>query len=112
MKHSMTERQELIIWVYSLKHFNKLKRYGIIHYVSKRMNYVIMYVDRTQQDETIQKLKKLHFVRDVELSPRREVDMDFENVLDRVEENGSLDDFQINYIDDYTFFSNRNKENE
>lgn len=106
MENEMMERQELIIWVYTLKHFNKLKRYGIIHYVSKRMNYVVMYVNRSKKEEVIRKLTKLHFVREVEASPRHDLDMNFEDVLDRVVETGSVNEFQEDHSEEESFFSN------
>lgn len=107
MNSEKKERQELIVWVYTLKHFNKLKRYGMIHYASKRMNYIVMYVDQSKKEEITRKLSKLHFVRKVEDSPRQEVDMNFEDVLGRVTESSSLDDFQDNEsLKEDSFFSN------
>ncbi len=75
-------RETLIIWLYSQKYMNQLKPYGLIHYVSKKMNYVIMYVDKEQADEKIELLENLHFVRSIERSPKRELSMNFEEPLD------------------------------
>lgn len=75
------ERQPLIVWLYSLKYFNKLKNYGLIHYVSKKMKYVIMYVDQDQVETCKRDLEELHFVRSVEKSPKKEIPLDFSQVL-------------------------------
>jgi uncharacterized protein YlbG (UPF0298 family) len=77
----LSERQGIIIWVYSLRHMKTLKRFGLIHYVSKRMKYVVIYVNRTELETTIRKLKELHFVRQVEPSYRPLINMDFKEVL-------------------------------
>ncbi|WP_414840341.1 YlbG family protein [Carnobacterium sp. TMP28] len=61
-----------------------LKRFGLIHYVSKRMKYVVIYVNRTELETTIRKLKELHFVRQVEPSYRPLINMDFKEVLKKV----------------------------
>lgn len=58
-----------------------LKRFGLIHYVSKRMKYIVIYVNRTELEATIRKLKELHFVRQVEPSYRPLINMDFKEVL-------------------------------
>ncbi|MGX7418559.1 YlbG family protein [Carnobacterium gallinarum] len=77
MEHALNERQGIIVWVYSLRHLKTLKRFGLIHYVSKRMKYVVIYVDRTEAEAVEKKLNGLHFVRMVELSHRPEINMDF-----------------------------------
>lgn len=75
------ERQALIVWLYSLKYFNKLKNYGLIHYVSKKMKYVVMYVDQDQVETCKSNLEELHFVRSVEESPKKEIPLEFSQVL-------------------------------
>lgn len=76
------KRQGLIVWLYTLKQVQNLKRLGYIHYTSERMKYVIMYVDESVSDRVIQQLKSLHYVRDVEKSPMDEIDMTFSHALD------------------------------
>lgn len=92
----LIKRQGLIVWLYTLKHSNVLKRYGYVHYLSQRLKYAVIYVDQDQTNRTIQQLEQLHFVRDVELSYRDEIDMTFSNVLeskdvpDQSQENGEF----------------------
>ena len=62
------DRIGLSVWVISLKHVKQLRRYGNVHYVSKKMKYVILYCQRDRVDGTVEKLRSLHFVKDVERS--------------------------------------------
>ena len=68
---TMQERQGLAIWVYSLKQVRRLRRYGMIYYISRRMRYVVMYVDQKKASQLMASLRKLNFVRKVEPSPRK-----------------------------------------
>lgn len=64
------QRQGLIVWLKSLKKARQLKRYGNVHYVSKRLKYAVVYCDMKNRDRIIQKLESLSFVKKVELSYR------------------------------------------
>lgn len=86
MELEVNERQGLIVWVYSLKHMKTLKRQGMIHYVSKKMKYVVLYVNRADIDAIEKKLNSFHFVRQVERSHRPEIDMNFDHVLQELQE--------------------------
>lgn len=74
---NITPRQGLVVWVYSLKQIKALRHYGTVMYVSRRMKYVYLYLDRAAVPETMAKLKKLRFVKAVEPSHRPELDMNF-----------------------------------
>ena len=78
------ERTGLIVWVYTTKYINKLKRYGLVHYVSKNMNYALLYVDKKDKDTTQQNLLKQHFVKNVEECYQCEMPKTFDGVLDEV----------------------------
>lgn len=80
----MQKRTKLIIWLYSLKQVNKLKHYGLIHYVSKKMKYVVMYVDQEKTSEVTEKLSKLAFIREIEALDDKVIDDNFENTFDKV----------------------------
>lgn len=101
MELTLNERQGIVVWVYSLRHMKTLKRFGLIHYVSKRMKYVVLYVNRKEVETTIGKLKELHFVRQVEQSYRPLINMDFKEVLKKaaprkeVVEVGKFDPLQL-----------------
>lgn len=74
---SITKRRGIVVWVYTLRQLKSLKRYGLVHYVSKKSKYVYMYVDEEVVEVTMDKLRKLHFVRHVEQSYRPDVEMNF-----------------------------------
>jgi len=68
------QRTGLIVWVSDLKqikHFDKLG--GTIHYISKKMHYVVMYVNADKAEETTKALLKFPFVKKVERSYRNEI---------------------------------------
>ena len=71
------KRRGLIVWVYSLKQLKNLRRFGLIHFVSHKMKYVVLYVNEENVDEVIQKVNRLHFVRRVEMSFRPDIEMNF-----------------------------------
>lgn len=71
------KRRGIIVWVYSLKQLKTLKRYGLIHYVSRKMKYVVLYVNEEEVASTLEKLQHLHFVRQVEQSYRPDIAMNF-----------------------------------
>lgn len=72
-------RRSLIVWVYSLRQLKVLKRYGLITHVSRKMKYVVIYMDETEIERNFEALDKLHFVRSVERSYRPDIEMDFGN---------------------------------
>lgn len=80
------KRKGLIIWVYSLKQVHLLKKFGLVHYQSSKMNYVVLYVDSVNLQTTIASIQRLHFVRHVEISRLDEIDMTFQDALLPVQE--------------------------
>lgn len=79
-----SSRVGLVVWLYTTKYVNKLKRYGLVHYVSKNMNYAIMYVNREEKEAIKNTIAKQHFVRKVEDSYRCEIPNTFDGILDEV----------------------------
>ncbi|MFD1465853.1 YlbG family protein [Lapidilactobacillus mulanensis] len=80
---TMKERISLSVWLYSLKQVRQLRRYGMIYYISKRMKYVIIYLDESQLEATVKALNNLRFVKKVEVSPRKQIDLNLGSKLDR-----------------------------
>ncbi|KAF1296889.1 hypothetical protein BAU15_14390 [Enterococcus sp. JM4C] len=74
---TVQKRRGIIVWVYSLKQLKNLKRFGLVHYVSRKMKYVVLYLNEETFDYSEEKIKKLHFVRKVERSYRPDVEMNF-----------------------------------
>ena len=74
---AIKKRRCLIVWVYSLKQLKTLKRYGLVHYVSRKMKYVVIYMNEEEIETAEEKISGLHFVRRVERSYRPDVEMNF-----------------------------------
>ena len=77
----MQKRRGIIVWVYSLKQLKTLKRYGLVHFVSRKMKYVVLYVNEETVEEVEEKLQTLHFVRQVERSYRPDIEMNFADLI-------------------------------
>lgn len=75
----MNERQGLIVYVHQLKHAKSLRKYGHVHYISRKQKYVVLYCDRDDIDAMITKIQRLPFVKDVVESYRPFVKTEFEN---------------------------------
>lgn len=84
LEQEKRSRAGLVVWLYTTKYINKLKRYGLVHFVSKNMNYAIIYVDREQAETMASTISKQHFVRKVEKSYRCDMPDTFDGVLDEV----------------------------
>ncbi|MDQ0253841.1 uncharacterized protein YlbG (UPF0298 family) [Evansella vedderi] len=72
-------RVGLAIWVQSLKQVKQLRRFGHIHYTSRKMKYVVMYCDGENVEETMVKLRSLHFVKEVSMSMRPWLKTEYQN---------------------------------
>ncbi|WP_281164922.1 YlbG family protein [Liquorilactobacillus sicerae] len=77
MDFEIKQREGLIVFLYHLKNSRQLRKYGTIHYVSKKMKYVVLYVDQTDEKEVFSKLQSLKFVRKVQRSLRKDLKTDF-----------------------------------
>lgn len=62
------KRQAIIIWLHSLKSAKYFRKFGNIHYVSKRLKYVVLYVDMDDMEKIKKKVEKLPFVKGVDIS--------------------------------------------
>lgn len=75
----MTERQGLIVYVHHLKQAKSLRKYGHVHFISKRLKYVVLYCNQDQIESAIQKMSKLPFVKEILESYRPFLKTEFEN---------------------------------
>lgn len=75
----ITPRQGVIVYLYRIRNSNQLRSFGQIKYVSKRMKYVVIYMNRENVDDNIKKLQKLKFVKFVEKSERPFLKVDYAN---------------------------------
>jgi len=76
----MRERRlGLAVWVKNLKAAKNLRRFGNIHYISRRLHYVSMYVPANDLEDIIKRVERLDFVTRVERSHRHEIPKEFKN---------------------------------
>jgi uncharacterized protein YlbG (UPF0298 family) len=73
------QRQGIIVWLYNIKMAKNLRKYGNIHYISKRLKYVVLYCNQEEIEIIMDKLKNFPFVKKVEPSYRPFLKTDFEN---------------------------------
>jgi len=78
------ERSGYIIWVSDVKAARNLEKYGSVHYISKRMHYVVMYVNADRADEIMKNIRRLSYVRKIERSYRNELKTEYSsNIPDK-----------------------------
>jgi len=46
-----------------------MAQYGHVVYISKKMNYVCLYINEAQKDSILGRIKKLHGVQKVDVAP-------------------------------------------
>ncbi|AIG25913.1 MULTISPECIES: YlbG family protein [Brevibacillus] len=73
------KRLGVAVWIKNPRVAKNLRKFGTIHYVSKRLNYVAMYVDAEEIEQVISQLERLHFVLKVERSHRHEIPTEYNN---------------------------------
>lgn len=79
-----SERVGYIIWVNDIKAARSLDKYGTIHYISRRMHYVVMYMNADRADDIVRNIQRLPFVKKIERSYRNEIKTEYErNVPDK-----------------------------
>lgn len=77
----IAERTGLAIWVKDLRKARSLGRFGNIHYMSKRMHYVCMYIDARKEKQLVSRIQKMPFVIRVEKSLRKEIPTEYEGTI-------------------------------
>ena len=62
-------RIQIIVYTKKSSVQQKMSQFGHVVYISKKMNYVCLYVNETQKDSIIGKIKNLHGIQKVEIGP-------------------------------------------
>lgn len=75
----MRKRVGVAVWVNSIRTVRHLKRFGNIHFVSKRYKYVVLYVDANDLNDAIGHIRRLNFVTNVEPSYRHEIPTEYQS---------------------------------
>ncbi len=79
-------RQGIIVYMHSLKHVKAMRKFGNIHYVSKRLKYMVIYNDMENVEAIIAKIKTLPYVKQVEPSYKPFLKLEYENSTDKAKE--------------------------
>ena len=62
-------RIQVIVYTRKSSVQQKLSQFGHVVYVSKKMNYVCLYINEKQKDSIISKIKNHHGIQKIELGP-------------------------------------------
>ncbi|HWJ78228.1 MAG TPA: YlbG family protein [Niallia sp.] len=73
------QRQGIIVWLFSLKQAKMLRRYGNVHFISKRLKYVVLYTNQSEVESLMEKISAHSFVKKVEPSYKPFLKLEFEN---------------------------------
>lgn len=73
------QRQGIIVWLYTLKQAKMLRKFGNVHFVSKKLKYVVLYCNQDEIETLTEKLQSYSFVKKVEPSYKPFLRMEFEN---------------------------------
>jgi len=73
------KRQGIVVWFQHRKNIKHIKKYGNLIYVSKKMRYAIIYIDKSKIDSIEIDLLKLPFVSKVERSYKPFIKTNYEN---------------------------------
>ncbi|WP_066368393.1 YlbG family protein [Neobacillus fumarioli] len=73
------QRQGIVVWLYSLKQAKMLRRFGNVHYISKKLKYVVLYCNQEEVENIMEKLSSFSFVKKVEPSYKPFLKMEYEN---------------------------------
>lgn len=55
----------LVVYVHTPRHLKELRKYGTIYYFSRKMRYVVMYVDKENKQQIVEEISELGFVKQV-----------------------------------------------
>lgn len=59
----MVERQGIIVYLQHLKQAKSFRKYGHVHYISRKMKYVVLYCNKEEIDTVISKIERLPSVK-------------------------------------------------
>ncbi|AJY76444.1 YlbG family protein [Paenibacillus beijingensis] len=79
-----SERTGYIVWVNDWKAARNLEKYGNVHYISRKMHYVVIYLNSERAEDTLRNVQRLPYVKKIERSYRNEIKTEYSsNVPDK-----------------------------
>lgn len=73
----LPDRTGFIVWVSDLKAARGLDRFGTVHYMSRKLHYVVLYMNAERAEDALKQLNRLSYVRKVERSYRNEIKTEY-----------------------------------
>ncbi|MFD0587933.1 YlbG family protein [Paenibacillus sp. GCM10027627] len=73
----LPDRTGFIVWVSDLKAARALERFGTVHFMSRKLHYVVMYMNADKVEESLKQMNRLSYVRKVERSFRAEIPTEY-----------------------------------
>ena len=62
-------RIQIIVYTKKSSLQQKMSQFGHVVYISKKMNYVCLYVNENQKDNVINKIRNFHGIQKIEVGP-------------------------------------------
>lgn len=78
-------RQSLAVYLHYNRDVKRLRSFGDVAYHSRRMRYVLLYIDQEKSEAILTQLKKEKFVKKVVPSYMQDMDHNFVGILYRNE---------------------------
>ncbi|MDB4866016.1 MAG: hypothetical protein JWR03_349 [Cohnella sp.] len=72
------ERIGYIVWFNDWKAARGLDKYGTLHYMSRKMNYAVLYMNAESAEEAVRNMQRLPFVHKIERSYRGDIKTEYE----------------------------------
>ena len=75
----MIDRQGIIVYLHHLRQAKSFRKYGHVHYISRKMKYVVLYCNQEDVETVTSKLERISSVKKVEPSYRPFLKTEYEN---------------------------------
>jgi len=75
----MVDRQGIIIYLHHLRQAKSFRKFGHVHYISKKMKYVVLYCNQVDVETVINQVERLPAVKKVIPSYRPLLKTEYEN---------------------------------
>lgn len=78
----MAKRVGLAVWLNNIKMARHLRRFGNVHYISRKMRYAILYIDADKREELVQRIEQFNFVKKVDASHLSEIKTEYQGLTE------------------------------
>lgn len=75
----MIDRQGIVVFLNNMRTAKSLRKYGHVHYISRKMKYVVLYCNQEEVESVVRKIEQLPTVRKVQPSQRPFLKTTYEN---------------------------------